>query len=267
MNKRLKLDKTSRRIIYFLIIYAIVVVAVFSFMYFNKKGSLYIITSDYKIKYIDGDWLNITSVDDYNMQECSVYDNDSYLGKYKLLLSNKFYLYDENGKPITASGNVIAYRGSIKMSVLNTDLYMEALDTDNSYIKQALDKANIENVSDYEVKQKTVLDVDNDGIDEKIYVVSNVLVSDPNTLDGYRDTKDNTIFSILFMVKDDKIYIIDSKKDQEDYKYFEMSHVIDIKEDGKIELIYLDKYLQTDYNQCVKIYDLNKEKTIKDFCK
>ena len=264
--EKYKIDKGTKIILWLFVIYFIVVVVLFVPGYLKKRGKLYIVSPNYKIQYINGKWSNITNVDDYNMQEFEVFNNKSHLGKYKIIAANKLLLYDENGKNVKYDGDIFAYYGSFDIEMLNSNIDDNTNETDKKIVSQAIAEADIKGVSDYSIRQKLVVDIDYDGINETIYNVSNNLIGDPNTLDGIRETTDDNIFSLVFMYKDNEINIIDKKEDTTISKAFELDSIVDIKTDGDIELIYLDKYVQTEDDMCVKIYNLSDDKEVHNFC-
>lgn len=266
MKEKIGLDKTSKVIITMFIIYTIILLAIFLPPYLYRRGKLYIVSNSFKIKYVNGNWFNVEEDKEFNLRKFDIYEENSYKGKYRLLYSNKIVLLDEDDARTDYSGNIIGFSGSLKANVLEANFYESEDSFDSSVVKKAISQAEIGNVSDYEVKQKAKIDIDNDGIEEVIYNVSNNMISDPNTLDGFRDTTDSIVFSLLFIYKDNNIYIIDKKINSTGDRIFELTKLLDFRSDNKPELLYLDKYPQTDGDQCVKLYDLLKEKLIHNFC-
>jgi len=265
-NQKNKLDKLSKIIIGSFIVYTVILLAIFLPSYLHRRGRLYIVTNSYAIRYINGNWSNIDGSSEYMNKIFNIYENNELKGKFRLLYSDKMVLLDDQKNSVDYSGNLFGYAGTLKVNTLMPNLEMELEASDDYIIKRAIEEANIGNVSDYEVKQKTKIDIDDDLVDEIIYNVSNNMIADPNSLDGFRDTQDETVFSLVFMYKDNNIYVIDKKNSSTGDRMFELSNVLDIRNDGNVELIYVDKYPQTDDEQCAKLYDLSKNKLIHNFC-
>ena len=87
---------------------------------------------------------------------------------------------------------MIAYRANYNIPVYNYKL--EEID-DYTYVNKVLSDNDLSS-NDFTAKQKIVFDFDDDGIVEEFYLISNV----------FSNFDSDKVFSIVFMVKDDKIY-------------------------------------------------------------
>lgn len=254
--------KAYRTVIILVALYVIVMLAVFLPNYLRGlHDKLYILSGDViKIKYEQNGWHNITNSDDYKLQEFNVYNDKGSLGKYKLLLTNRFYLYDNYGKNVAYDGMLFASRGTVKLGVIpKSDLDLDDIDKD--IIKRALEKIKITTYDNFNISQKYVLDVDNDNIEERIYCISNY----------YTESNYNKLFSVVFIEKNGQIdflikKVIDSSKIYDEPSY-EINRIVDVKEDKKYEVIIEQSYFSRPQKACAIIYNLyDSKKEIANLC-
>ena len=134
-------------------------------------------------------------------------------------------------------------------------------DEDKPYIKEVLTKLDIKPTYKLSFIQKEKIDVDNDNQDEIIYCISNY----------YTEEKTNERFSIVFLVNDNKIEIINKEIVDNDKIYIRKLYSIvglfDIKDDKKLELLYNSEYsMGNSEDNCLYLYNLASRKQIKNFC-
>ena len=102
---------------------------------------------------------------------------------------------------------------------------------EQEYTDEILSSNGISSYSELTVNDKINVDIDNDGTSETIYIVSNTFPTETNP---------NTIFSFVFMIKDNQIINIYSSKIKGDaysgcMPY--LSSIIDADNDDKYEII------------------------------
>lgn len=259
--KNIKIDKNLKILFGILIVYLIIMLIIFLPGYLkNRKEKLYLLTNFVKIKYENGKWSNIDDIENYNLKEFDIYEDSQYRGKYKVIYSNKFNLFDEEGKMLNYTGSIFASSGTLSLDVYDVE-EGEPTDSDISIVNNALSQLNISSQNTYSFFQKSTLDVDNDSIDETIYNVSNYYV------EGDVDTR----FSIIFMYKNNKLVIIDKyitdDEGIEDGPIFSIMKILDIKSDKKLELFYTKNYAYRPFDECGVLYNLTgKVKLIHNFC-
>ena len=199
------MKKSNKIIIIILVILIIYFLILFLFLGGSKRVSreknqnVIILGQSTIWTYSKNIWTNVTlseTKENLNWQEYNVYIDNKKLGKYYLWHDeNKWYLFDKDRKPKNYNGDLLAYKSNFDMKIKN---FEEKNIEDYTYIEQVLKNNNIEldNIN-YTVNSQIDIDIDNDGEEETFYVVSNAL-SLENT--------DGQIFSIVIMVKDNKIY-------------------------------------------------------------
>ena len=256
------MEKSYKIIIGVFLIYAIILLAIFLPGYLNKKNnSLYIIdNSGIKIKLENGKWSNITDVDDYNLKRFNIYEDNNFLGEYKVLYSNRFHLYDDFGKEKEYNGQLFAYRGKSKLEVISLNDFTSLSENDKTIINMALASNNLTSNYQFNLMQKITYDIDDDGSEEIIYNLNNY----------YIENNTNSAFSIIFMFDDNDIKTISLETSSIDDVYnhpmYEIKKLLDIKQDGKYELMYSQMYFSNPDSECAILYNLNKNKLINNFC-
>lgn len=265
MKNKISLDKGVKSILIILIVYACVILVVFLPNYFKKqKDNLFIMTSRYKIKYEKGKWQKIVNGDDYKLKQFDIYQDNNYLGNYKIMFSSTFTLIDDNEKIADYNGYILAKRGNIKTKIYNFISNNDYTYKDQEIIINALKEVNIDSNAYFNIHQKIVLD------NITIYFADNIPDADDYSLDGITEPIENSSgknFSLLVLYKDNKVYVIDSIiTSKTDFEIFEVQNIIDINEDNDLELIYLRGDRYNSYSDCAKLYDLAKNKEIHNFC-
>lgn len=258
----MKDDKAYKMVIIGVIIYVVVMLIIFLPGFLRDRfEKLYILSGDFiKIKYENGTWSNIKNSDDYKMKEFQVYESGNYKGKYKLLFTNKFYLYDSNGKKVSYDGQLFAYNGTIKLSKVDVS-GTEMSDSDKDIIQKAIYQVGVSSYTDLNLFQKVTLDVDKDGDSEAIYCINNYYV------EGIPDKA----FSLVFMVDNGEIRIIKDKvissEDVYEEPSYEINKILDIKDDKKYEIMIEQAYYSRPQDSCVLLYKLTgKRSLIKNLC-
>ena len=271
--KKIKIDKNIKVIFVILIVYLIIMLAIFLPGYLRKKyEKFYIITSTYKLKYEYGSWKRIESNKDYANRKFETYVNDTYKGKYELALrKNKIVLIDDE-KIVNYSGDVCAYSGNIKFNYENEIKNSKTTENDKQYAIEALKQSKIDENAYFNIETKIEMDVNNDGKLETIYVIDNVDNTEKEGIEyidyvrGYISNNSGVNFSIMYMQTNGKVKIIDKYVDKTDFQNIMIDKIIDIRKDGKKEIIYKLGYETVMEPNCVKMANLSKNKIIYNSC-
>lgn len=230
----MKINKRYTIIVAILAIYLIIFFVFFGYDSF-KKGKLNatIFIGDSTIwKYSDNSWTNITTsstIDELSWQKYNVFENNSYKGNYLLWYDdNKWYAFEDDKSAVQIEGEFLAYQANYD---LNIKSFETKTNSNNTYVHQVLTENNLNTASQMTINNIAQIDIDNDGIAEDFYIISNAFA-----LDFYPET----IFSIVFMVKDQQVYSMYTNI--EDAKYGNsckpyIRAVLDIDEDNTHEVI------------------------------
>ena len=201
--------------------------------YKQSKLKTTIIVNDSSIWQLEeNSWTNITNSTSeknaLNWEEFNIIIDNKNVGKYAIVYDEQWYLFDKNRKPYNYTGNLIAYQANYTMKV--KDFTKQEI-TDFTTVNKVLEENNLSTNQEFTVSNYIDVDYDNDGVDERLYFISNAFPIDTNP---------STIFSIVFAEKDNKIYQI--YKSIEENRSFNgckpyLSAIIDVNEDNRYEFI------------------------------
>lgn len=198
----------------------------------DKEATTIIIGDNTIWNYSDRRWMNVTSavsVDSISWLDYDVYIDNKKIGRYYLWYDDeKWYIFDQDRKAITRDGNIIAYRSNYEIKVSD----FTSKDIRNYYhVNKVLKENNLSTSSMFTAATETAIDLDNDGKNETLYFISNAFAM---------DFTPDTIFSIVFMVKDSQIYPIYTdiaKNNSNNGCKPYLSAVIDVDNDNTYELV------------------------------
>ena len=220
------------------IVLIILLIAFFFAMYFlvgkkeiqKQKEELTLLLGEETVwVYQNQNWIdNTQNKNDYNWKKFQVFLDGKYQDEYYVWHDDKWYIFDDNKQPINYTENIIALRSNFDVNLKT--FTSEEIEKDNIVFKILKDKGISENV-DLTTCTQTKVDIDNDGKNESIYIVSNVFPMDFDP---------DTIFSLVYMEKDGNIYEIYSKEEKNDYnngvKPY-INSIIDVDNDGEFEIV------------------------------
>ena len=182
--------------------------------------------------YQDKRWLYVTDnkkIEKLDWQKYNIYLDNKEFGNYYLWHDeNGWYAFDDNKKAITMEGKFLAYLANHKIDVYD---FSEKDVKRDDFIKEVLEDNGLSSDSEFSTSSQVSLDFDNDGKEEDFYLISNVFPI------GFSP---DTIFSFVFMVKDDTIYYI--YKDVSEARAFNgckpyFNTFLDVNNDKSYELV------------------------------
>ena len=217
-----------------LAIYVIIMLLVYGKdMLIKSKDEMTLIIGDTSVWiYKDKGWTNITNpstIESISWTNYDVYLDNKNIGNYYLWNDDdKWYVFDANKKAITREGTLLAVKANYDIKVKN----FSTADIRNYYhVEKVLEENDLSTSSKYTVATETTIDIDNDGNNETFYFVSNAFSLDYNP---------SEIFSLVFMVKNSKIYpmytdIAPNRSNNGCKPY--LSAVVDVDEDNIYEMV------------------------------
>lgn len=229
--------KKDKKVAIFILIFLIVGASIFFLTIgidlLNKSSeNIIIIGNSGGFKKVNSRWVHINTKNELKSlggNKFNVYVDNSYFGNYNLLYDDKWYLFKNDDTPVNYNGNMLALSGSIKYKVANFTTHDIE---DKTYVNRVLRENNISEDSILTYSYYTDIDLNNDGVLERIYTISNKF--------PYEDVG-NLSFSYIFMLKNDKIIYLYKNKEEIDDVYSGcnpyISNLIDIDEDNKLEVI------------------------------
>lgn len=242
-----------------IIIISLLLILLISFITFTiDDKDLYVISSPNTVfTYKDGEWKAEKNKRKYN-KKYEVYIDGKYQDKYRAKYNKyeKTYEFKKGFKSQNITDLFLGFRGKTKYSVENAN-YLETNISDYKNIEKILIDNEIEyNIPDLPIKNKLVLDMNNDNINETIYFISNTFDDTTNkkafSLIALVDNTNNITYIHREVVGINNIYDICMP-------YF--NSVIDVEEDKNLEIItscayysnigtknYLFNYKNNNYN-------------------
>lgn len=163
----------------------------------NNKTTL-IVGKDTVWSYYDKKWhyLDSSSLKELDWKKYHIYLDNKQFGDYYLWHDDKWYAFDKNRNAVDLDGELLAYQSNFNIPVATFEKKEIA---DDTYINSILSDNNINETNQFTSKYVVSFDYDDDGEKEDFYVISNVFSESFHP---------DTVFSIVFMVDNGKIYSI-----------------------------------------------------------
>lgn len=190
------------------IILIIILIIYFVALYFligkdyqeEKESTTKLIVGNHAIwELSDMNWYNIrknSEIKELNWQEYQVYIDNKKLGNYDLWYDEKWYLFDKDKNAINYQGQLLAFSGNFDLKV--QDFITEEV-TDKTYIDQVLTANDLATNQEFTVNKISYIDIDQDGIVENFYALSNAFPMDSNP---------EKVFSFVFMEKNGELTML-----------------------------------------------------------
>jgi hypothetical protein len=166
----------------------------------NKDEGYIIVGQNAMFSYHNKKFYNVPMgsyiMNELDWQEFRVLEDYKVKGDYLLHYDEKWYLFSKDKKAVHyESDNIIALTSNYNMHYV----YKEATEiVDNEYVNKVADEKGVL-AEDLTVNEEVHMDIDNDNKPETFYLISTALPVIPTN---------NKEYSIVFMVKDKKIYPI-----------------------------------------------------------
>lgn len=227
-------------------------------IYFNNKENIkfqrnipqYVLIDQFHYwKYVDSEWINIDSINDFetvekeiNWNEYDVYINNQYYNTFDYVLMDyeEFYFDDDiKSHEITQDKLLLNHDSYLELKNVSNDNFS---DDDVEIVSSFMNKYNY-SVNDVAVKNKYIIDEDN-----VIYILSN-----------YREYSRDDIFYLVFYRRNNKNYLLVNNSDANNIFYYELFSVLDTK--NKHDNIILSYGCED--SVCYDMYEYNKGKYVK----
>lgn len=196
----------------------------------SKNKTTILLNPNTIFKYNKNQWIKInnTTIEDYQWKKYSVFLNSKYTGDYYVWNDDSWYIFDDNKNAINYTDNFLAINSNFELSSKE----FEVIDASNSeYIRDFLNQKGISINTELTATEKVLVDIDNDGIDEEIYIVSNTFTLELGS---------ETIFSYVFMIKNNEVYIMYEREEEGDVYSGclpSINSIIDVDNDKTDEII------------------------------
>lgn len=245
-----------------LLVYFIIMIVLFGLDQLkNKFQKLEILMApDTYLKYENGHWKDVIETRDLLGHSYHVYDNHKFLYDGILQYTNdRWYAFDTQNQPLSLPDHFFAYRGNMKVEIAQNYQVIDMSDDEIIEAKKFLKENKILFEPEFTKTQKISFDFNSDGIEEKIYIISNTL--------GMEEQK--TYFSIAYLKTGEQLepIILDISENMYDIPSLNLKEIIDYNNDQKYELIF-EKIYFDQIGTCHEIfeYEGNTYQSIKE-CK
>ncbi len=219
------------------IVVLIAFLVIFAFLFYWLVGRERVERNNYQLVMITenevtwncygSSWEKKTNINDYNWKKMDVFIDGKYSGKYYIYHDDQWYLYDDNKEAVDINGNFLAIESNFDVNAVSFE--MSEIE-DNEYVVEELENKGLSTGSQLTVNDETKVDIDNDGKEETLYVISNTFPIDFDT---------DFSFSYVFMEKDGQIYDVFSNESDNMYTAVRpfINAIIDTNNDGIYEIL------------------------------
>lgn len=215
----------KRRKVYIILI--IILIIYFVIVYYfvsnneneNKKKANIIVNGINAWKYENSTWEYIYEFNEINNKDkYKIYLSNNYIGDYKIIVNNnRIYAFDNNNNSLQYNEPIIAINSNYDIDLKNIS-YSEYTDEDNNILSKIM--------SDYSIytfrNNKILIDLDNDGNIETLYIVN---CYNSNEL----------VFSGIYLYNGKLLEIV--RSDDLNYISYNIESFIDIDNDNNYELL------------------------------
>ena len=195
----------------------------------KRKQAVTILTGEKTVfEYSNNKWSSNNNIKKYDWKKFSIFLDNEYKGEYYVWNDDRWLIFDDNKEAVNYTENFLGISANINVNLIP---FNTLENSDLNYASQVLRGHDISPNADLTVNTVTNVDIDGDGIEESIYIISNAFPI---------DFEPAMTFSYIFMVKEDQIYMIyqfedDNNLDNGLKPY--ISSILDVDNDGIYELL------------------------------
>lgn len=196
----------------------------------QKVQTTILLNPDTIFEYSNKNWIKVNNghINDYNWKEFDVFLDSEYKGKKLVWHDDQWYIFDKNKSAINYTEKFIGIKANYD---ININKFVVENDVSKDYAYEILSDYDLPLTSELTVNDKIVVDLDNDGEEEEIYLISNTFTMDSDP---------DTIFSKVFMVKNNQKYSIFEQHESGDVYSGCLPYVnsiIDVDNDNNFEIV------------------------------
>lgn len=239
-------------IISIMLIYLVVMVIIYGID--KVKNKFYhldlLIGPNTYLQYENGKWKDeIENKNQMLGKKYKIYQNSDYLYSGVLQYTdNKWYAFDDNNKPLSLQQDFFAYKGNINIDVVQYHI-MDMSENEILEAEQILKDNGILFKPSYVKTSKITYDLNNDGKEESIYIISNTLGME----------EQNLYFSLVYVKinGNTNILVKHISEDMYDVPSVNVKQILDYNKDKKYELI-IEKIYFDQIGTCHEIFKIEK---------
>lgn len=211
----------------------------------NSLNSNIIIDGNRFLGYKNLVWSDLKDFHNIEDEEFKVYSSNQYVGDYFVTVTNdKYYFFDSDYNSYDMDSSFLAVSKNSKLSVIN---YSGSIfnDEDSDIIKKYLKSIDINYNGDYSIKMKYVTNLNNDQVEDYVYILCNELYSDE-------------IFYVVFARIGSKNITINKQISGNNLKRYELMWILNTT-NNKYNDIILGESIFEAYNYYLYSYQGKKE--------
>ena len=208
MNK-----KNFKIVLFFVILFSIfmIIALIYQKNTFNNRG--YFVIDGQKIYEYSNREYYVAASNDIDWNEFNIYSNNEYRGVYYLVKSdNKYYFFDKNNESYKINSPFVGISKGLNFDLIS---YSKENFNDEDYrnINEYLKKEKINYNGEYSEQKKYVVDLDNNGNMDYVYVLSNQLYSDNS-------------FYVVFVKIGSKYLTVSFQNESSNFNIFDLGFVV-----------------------------------------
>ncbi len=237
---------------FLIVIVPLIIMCVIAFMFSQKDRNYitsFIINGSNYWRYKNKRWEDLSSSNDIDWQKYDVYSKNRYINNYYVTITNnKSYFFDSQNDSYEVDSPYIAIKSDTNIRLLNYNEH-ELDNNDIRSIKRYLKKIKIKYNGEYSIQKKYITDINNDNIEDNLYIVSNELYTDDN------------LFYIVFAKCNTRLITIDNQIKKDTFIHYDLAWVLNMEHNGFNNIIltepkeYDTKYYLFSYNIDAKNYN------------
>ena len=253
MLEKIKNNKSYVIIISILIIYVLIMIIIGKSKLFEKKDYYVVMNNNVIWKYND-EWNVITK----EKEKEEILEKTQFTIHYENKKIENYYLdydiiwkaHDSQFHLVNIKNNFFAYSQGFEINMVDIK-YQQMSSQDEEIIKPYLNKKGLNNYGNLTTKEKLIYDINNDGKQETVYIISNNILGD-------NIATTEKFFHMVILKENNNLTtlaesIVNSKYDLKVYK---VEAIIDYDNNKKYEIILNKKYYSQNGTPCSELINL-----------
>lgn len=239
-----------------IIIVFIIYTAIICFIFGNNnttRDNTFLVTNDTVFKYEDNEWIkNSFSNELYSKNLFNVYISNKFQGQFYLSNHNdKWYYFDKNNNSYDFYGDLFATSEGVNVSVAQFTEENASIQEVNEILYK--NNLSINNINELTLNKKVNYDIDDDGIDEVLYSLSNLTLN--------VDSEDIILFSLVVYSDNDKLTTIindsGTVSSNEVNYFYNIYNIFKLNNDKNYKVIIKKEKIMNSSQNCDGLYEIS----------
>jgi len=208
-----------------------------------------LVVGDSVHEYSNNIWSKVDK-DNYGKEEYNIYVNNKYFGYYYLYYIKAWNIFDSEDNYVNYNGSILAFSNNFNIKVSNYNIN----NITNTEIEEAKALGIDINLSELDINELVYIDLDNNGVLDKIVNVSNI---------DYTSDYSNYYDLTYVVLNGEVIEIMNKKIEAKDYlisPVYRINNIININDEGNKSIILRESYFSLAGETCYNLYRNNDNK-------